>query len=245
MIRNVNIGTVCLDPEMPKICVPVSGSSKEEVTWEIGQVHQTSCDIIEWRIDCFREDIVSAIGSIKAAAENIPVLITYRRAEEGGKGLLDDKAYCALMKEILFCKGVDAVDIELNRSCCRELVELAAKHRVTTVVSYHNFDATETAEEIESKLNLMESIGADIPKVAYMPKSFQDVLTLLNISEKVSKKNFPIITVSMGKLGKISRICGELSGSSVTFASCKTGSAPGQIKAVRMKELLEEIHKER
>lgn len=245
MIRNVKIGTVCLDSKMPKICVPVSGSSKEEVTWEIEQIHKTFCDIIEWRIDYFREDIVSSIGSIKAAAENTPVLVTYRRAEEGGKGQLDDKAYCALMKEILFSRGVDAVDIELNRPCCRELVELAAKHKITTVVSYHNFAATESAEDIESKLNLMESIGADIPKVAYMPNSFSDVLALLNISEKVSKENYPIITVSMGKLGKISRICGELSGSSVTFASCKTGSAPGQIKAARMKELLEEIHSER
>ena len=42
----------------------------------------------------------------------------------------------------------------------------------------------------------------------------------------------------MGKLGAVSRVCGELFGSCVTFAAGKNASAPGQIEAEKMEEIL-------
>ena len=39
----------------------------------------------------------------------------------------------------------------------------------------------------------------------------------------------PVITMSMGALGAVSRLCGEAFGSAMTFANPGTASAPGQV----------------
>lgn len=60
--------------------------------------------------------------------------------------------------------------------------------------------------------------------------------------ERKEHSNKPMITMSMGQSGMLSRICGELTGSCVTFASGKQASAPGQIKADELKKVLGDIH---
>ena len=48
--------------------------------------------------------------------------------------------------------------------------------------------------------------------------------------------------MSMSPLGLMSRICGETFGSCVTFGSVLKPSAPGQIQASKLKEVLQIIH---
>ena len=75
----------------------------------------------------------------------------------------------------------------------------------------------------------MQSCGADIAKLAVMPKSIQDVLNLMLASAKAFENlNIPLITMSMGKLGSFSRVAGLLTGSCATFGSYGQESAPGQ-----------------
>ena len=64
-----------------------------------------------------------------------------------------------------------------------------------------------------------------------MPHDSTDVLTLLAATVEMKNKYFatPIITISMSKLGVASRLCGEVFGSAMTFASAGDSSAPGQI----------------
>lgn len=75
----------------------------------------------------------------------------------------------------------------------------------------------------------MEEAGADICKIAVMPKEKVDVKTLINASKKANKElNAPIITMSMGELGAVTRICTRMTGSVVTFGAGVNASAPGQ-----------------
>ncbi|CRH93926.1 3-dehydroquinate dehydratase [Chlamydia trachomatis] len=48
-------------------------------------------------------------------------------------------------------------------------------------------------------------------------------------------------TMSMGNLGKLSRLAGVLTGSCWSFASLDEASAPGQISLTNMKKFLEEL----
>ena len=68
----------------------------------------------------------------------------------------------------------------------------------------------------------------------------QDLLHLT--MEMSGKLNKPLVTMSMGQMGVISRICGELTGSAITFASAGKASAPGQIAVEDMNVLLEALH---
>ena len=89
----------------------------------------------------------------------------------------------------------------------------------------------------------MDSFGADILKLAVMPKSEEDLMALLTATVMMkSRSDKPVITMSMGKTGVLSRLCGEMSGSSVTFAAGIKASAPGQITAERMRKTLCLLH---
>lgn len=237
MIREVRIGNLQLEKGNPKICVPVMGTSREEVIWEVEQLKKVPCDIIEWRTDCYCEDIITTAHTIKNIVGDIPLLITYRTKKEGGKGSASDKHYTDIMKNVILSRVPNLVDIELSCESCHELIELAKSAGMKTIISYHNFEETPSKEDMSKKFKEMEELGGDIPKIAVMPKNFSDVLTLLETANEVSEENSPIIAISMGNMGKISRITPQ-TGTALTFASCKTASAPGQIKAEKIDEYL-------
>ena len=72
----------------------------------------------------------------------------------------------------------------------------------------------------------------------------QDVLTLLAATEEMTGNyaDRPIITMSMAKDGVISRFCGEVFGSALTFGAAGQTSAPGQIEVEKLRGVLEIFH---
>ena len=64
-----------------------------------------------------------------------------------------------------------------------------------------------------------------------MPQSRADVLELLAATAEMTDHHpeTPVITMSMGALGAVSRLCGEAFGSAMTFANPGQASAPGQV----------------
>ena len=102
------------------------------------------------------------------------------------------------------------------------------------------FVKTPPREEIISRLERMEQLGADICKVAVMPHTPEDVLTLLSATEERARvSGVPLITMAMGPLGTVSRVCGELVGSCLTFGTLGAASAPGQLPAEKLAQTLE------
>ena len=66
----------------------------------------------------------------------------------------------------------------------------------------------------------MQMRQADICKIAVMPQDATDVLTLLSATNEMYTHyaSVPIVTMSMGQLGMISRVTGQLFGSALTLA---------------------------
>ena len=88
-----------------------------------------------------------------------------------------------------------------------------------------------------------DRLTADLAKYAVMPQCEQDVLTLLDatLTMKTEHADTPVITMSMGKLGMLSRVCGSFSGSAVTFGTAGRASAPGQLPADLLKTILKNL----
>ena len=124
------------------------------------------------------------------------------------------------------------------------LVKKAHENGVRTVLSNHDFNATPPVEVMTERLMKMKALGADIAKIAVMPENSGDVLSLFAASENMKRMEdaIPVITISMGPTGLISRIAGETFGSAVTFASAGKASAPGQIDADELDAVLNTIH---
>ena len=90
----------------------------------------------------------------------------------------------------------------------------------------------------------MQQSGADILKIALMPQSKQDVLTVLAATLEMSEQHTdrPLITMSMAGTGVISRLAGEVFGSAITFGAASKTSAPGQIGVRQLADVLDIIH---
>ena len=230
----------------PKICVPVVETT-EKIIQQIQELQ--NCDLIELRIDFYEN-----IHDLKQVHElllqvrqqtNLPLLLTYRSLKEGGHIQLSDQEYLSLVQTACQSGCIDIVDIELESGnmLVYQLVEIAHQNHVKVLMSYHDFEKTPTVMEMKERLEKMEIMGADICKIAVMPFSYKDVIQLLNTTMEMSQRlTRPLVTMSMGKIGKITRIVGELVGSSITFASVGQSSAPGQLTLEDMQTLLEVIH---
>ena len=113
------------------------------------------------------------------------------------------------------------------------------------IASNHDFFKTPAKADIIYRLRKMQDMGADIPKIAVMPQNKRDVLTLLAATEEMvtDYADRPIITMSMAGTGVISRLCGEVFGSSMTFGAAKKASAPGQMGVEDLSTVLDLLHK--
>lgn len=231
----------------PKICVPVVETTTEKIIQQIQELQ--NCNLIELRIDFYEN-----IHDLKQVHElllqvrqqtNLPLLLTYRSLKEGGHIQLSDQEYLSLVQTACQSGCIDIVDIELESGnmLVYQLVEIAHQNHVKVLMSYHDFEKTPAVLEMKERLEKMEIMGADICKIAVMPFSYKDVIQLLNTTIEMSQRlTRPLVTMSMGKIGKITRIVGELVGSSITFASVGQSSAPGQLTLEDMQTLLEVIH---
>lgn len=244
-VNNLTIGE-----GKPKVCVPLFMTNKKDIESQIDILLTLPFDIVEVRIDFFelnnKEVLKELLGMIKKNIQK-PILITLRTKDEGGEADVSSENYLQLLEELCEGQFCDLIDIELSqglKTVC-SLIESAHAHKIKTVLSEHNFKETPDKSTMIESLEKMEILGGDILKVAYMPLSPKDVLEVLEVSFEMSPRlNSPIVVISMGEHGKISRITGELIGSALTFASATQTSAPGQLSAKDMDILLKSIHVE-
>lgn len=249
-MKTVNIRGTVLGEGRPKICVPIVGTTAEAILAEgrnIAQLRGRGADCCEWRIDwyddVFDDAALSATGkALSAALEGLPLLVTFRTKNEGGSRDCTAADYAALVTRLCGMGFADLVDIELftGDEAVAQMRSAAVQQGVVTVFSNHDFHATPAKEEIVARLAKMEELGADVCKIAVMPTCREDVLTLLAATmERSAVSERPLITMSMGALGTVSRLCGELTGSCLSFGSLSQASAPGQVPAEQLAEMLQ------
>ncbi len=249
----VSIGNVALGDGHIKVIVPLTARGTAGLLAEAAELAGQPADIAEWRIDYFGPVAggdpeiaeIRAAAAALAKATPLPILATFRTAREGGHPI-DDDAYRALLIALAESGSVAAIDLEIARGAAvtGPVLEAAYKAEVPVIGSFHDFEATPGAPAIRAKLEELAASGADILKVAYMPASSADVLTLLDATRQASAElPQPLITVAMGELGTLSRVAGGLVGSSATFARVTGPSAPGQVPASELAPVLRALEK--
>lgn len=247
VVRNVKIGE-----GIPKICVPIVGVTKEDIINEAETFQDIPVDVAEWRADWFEhvleiEKVREVLAELRTALKDIPLLFTFRTSREGGEKAVDPETYAALNKAAAETGNIDLVDVEAftGDKVVKDIIETAHKAGVKVIASNHDFEKTPEQDDIVGRLCKMQDLGADIPKIAVMPQSRKDVLTLLAATEEMTWKyaDRPIITMSMAGTGVISRLCGEVFGSAMTFGAAKKASAPGQMGVNDLETVLNLLHK--
>ncbi|MEW9675707.1 type I 3-dehydroquinate dehydratase [Lentibacillus sp. L22] len=234
------------DKKIPYICTPLIGRNKNEINDELKAIIPQSPDLIEWRADFFEgiydTDKVLMIVDMISTASNIPVLFTIRSEKEGGEKIsLSEEEKVALLGKVCESTPVDVIDFEVSNDPLhiKQLRKLSRDNNKQLILSYHNFKNTPTNEEMMKHVRLEESFGADVAKLAVMPKTKNDVLRLLDWTKQADESlNIPVVSMSMGKIGSLSRIMGWAYGSIITFGVGKRSSAPGQVPVNKLRELI-------
>lgn len=248
-MKTVTVDHITIGDGLPKIIVPMVGNTAEELEKEAELIHTLDCDLVEWRIDFFEQvsnfqAVASLSHNLKAILEK-PLLITFRTKNEGGVFDLSESDYFELYKTIISNGNLNLLDVELfmPEKQVNELIDLAHKNEIKIIMCNHDFQKTPEKEEIIHRLRSMQDKGADICKIAVMPTASEDVLTLLDATREMYETyaQVPLITMSMGALGMISRISGQVFGSAATFGSATTASAPGQVPVVELRKMLETL----
>lgn len=243
-VRNLTLGE-----GLPKICIPLTDTDLHSLLRSAQTLQNSPCDLVEWRADFysdFRNEAgrLEALNALRKILGDTPLLFTIRTANEGGQADISTAEYEAINLAVIQSGLADLVDVELSKGedvmtqLCAS-AHLSSKTKI--VASKHDFKKTPPEAELVESLCRMQQLGADIAKYAVMPNSEQDVLTLLSATIRMKQHHCdtPVITMSMGHLGAVSRVCGSLSGSAVTFGTAGQASAPGQLPADILKSFLE------
>lgn len=222
-----------------KIVVPIMPRSLEEAqAIELSKFDDV--DIIEWRADFLSKEAIMAVApAIFEKFAGREVLVTIRTDKEGGNIQLTDDEYIQLLKDINAIFNPDYIDFEYfsHMDAFQQMLNFS-----NLVLSYHNFD--ETPENLMEAFSELTALAPRVVKIAVMPESEQDVLDLMNYTRgfKTLNPEQEYATMSMGKLGRISRLSGDVFGSSWSFASLEHVSAPGQIALADMKKIREVLN---
>jgi 3-dehydroquinate dehydratase-1 len=213
------------------ICVPIFEKNYESILEAAKKSINAGADLIELRIDAMDHPNPDEVSNIIKDV-NYPLIATNRMIEEGGSF----KGSEAERTDILLAaaKHADIIDIELQTD--EEYLNKIVKASKSTIISYHNFEKTPSVDVLLKVVNQERKLG-DIAKFAVMPRNISDTLIVLNVLSQVKKT----IGISMGDLGRYTRVVAPLFGSPITFASIDTISAPGQLDIHTTKNFLDKI----
>ena len=192
------------------------------------------------------EKVLGLLKELREVLGELPLLMTFRTSKEGGEKSISASDYARLNIEAAKSGYVDLIDVEIftGDEIVKEIIDAVHNYGVKVIASNHDFDKTPDKDDIVERLRKMQELGADIPKIAVMPQSAKDVLTLLSATDEMVTKyaDRPIITMSMAGTGLISRLCGEVFGSALTFGAAKKASAPGQMEVNDLSTVLQLLH---
>jgi 3-dehydroquinate dehydratase I len=252
-MRPITIRDVVIGEGRVKAIVPITGTTADEAMAQarvIGASAQT--DVVEFRIDFLDVALdaakLAALGpKVASELKGKPLIVTFRTKAEGGNKAIADADYGALYETLLKAQFADLIDVEMFRSEAMVRRLVAAAHNVGAfiVMSSHDFASTPPAAELLARLRRQQELGADVLKLAVMPRDPADVLELLHATWEMASRyaERPMMTMSMGGTGVVSRLAGEIFGSSMCFGMIGRASAPGQVEVDRLTDVLDIVHR--
>ena len=246
MKKTVKVRELVLGDGNPKICVPIVAHTAAELDAALDAIDPELCDLVEFRADFYFEEDIPALKKIRERIGDKPVIYTIRTMEEGGEIEIAEDEYEA--RNLAAAPYVDMIDIQLerlhiqinNRMLHSRIIPMLHENGVKVICSWHNFTKTPDEEELIRRMIKMQGEGGDVSKIAVMPQGRDDVARLISASVKLLETyaDRPFITISMGNEGRITRAACALTGSCITYGMAGNGSAPGQISAADLRQIL-------
>lgn len=234
----------------PLVCVPIMESTKDGIIREAKRLISHSVEMVEWRVDAFEQvqnlnAIHEVLTELQPLFTDTILIYTFRSRQQGGLLDLKEDVVYDIHQIAAESNAADLIDVELFTSKRpQKEIRILQNMGAYVIASHHDFEQTPKPEVMRELLSQLKESGADIIKLAVMPQSVEDVLSLLaeTVAFHQIYPELPLITMSMGSLGCISRVAGETFGSCVTFGALGQSSAPGQLPMEELVQVLNTLH---
>lgn len=249
--KTIQLQNLTLGPQAgQKIIAPIVAEQFAAVFTQAQAIVTAQADMIEWRLDFLNqltdsEQLVDAARQLRTIAGKTPIIATNRTSKEGSDRKYTDHDYLASYQALMEAELIDAVDIEFSQSDAiyTQLSNLAKEHGIATILSHHDFIQTPDKNDLIFLFAQMSKKNPSIVKVAVTPQSREDVMALMDATLAADHQiSQPIIAMSMGQLGRISRLAGDTFGSIATFGTVGAASAPGQASVADIQATLTVLH---
>ena len=174
----------------PEICMPEEDLKKKEV--KIRFLAEQKVQMIEWRVDCFEEvDDFHAVSEvlqvIRPVLEHTIFLFTFRTKQQGGSRKMEEWKILKLNELAAKSGCADLIDLEFFEATKPEKeIRRFQRMGVRVIASHHDFDETPDDRILRMLMEQMQQGGADVAKLAVMPKNADDVVRLLKLTNDAS-----------------------------------------------------------
>ncbi len=191
------------------------------------------CDLVELRLDGFRDLGGWSRRAAGLEREGKPVLATLRLAVEGGHWQGRDEDRIPIFEEAL--ATVAGIDLELRSPLAARFGAQARSRQKLCVVSHHDFDRTPPAATLEDIVRRGQEIGS-VVKIAAMIQTPSDIDVLRGLLH--GDWRVPLCVIGMGPLGRETRLRFPAEGSCLAYGYLDTPGAPGQYSAAELRMAL-------
>ena len=202
----------------PLICMTLTGRTLEEDV-NLVKKYEKQVDIVELRVDCLSEDEQFYARRFPTMIQ-LPCILTIRRDIDGGKFTGGEFSRTNLFARALAFANEDKsrnfafVDFEDDYHI-PSIQDTAMAFGIKIIRSTHVMNPIEV--NIKGRYEKMRKTGYEIPKIAFTPRSLDDVTNLFSQSREIT--DYEHILCAMGPEGLPSRILAAFSNSFLTYVS--------------------------
>ncbi|MBQ0039069.1 MAG: type I 3-dehydroquinate dehydratase [Treponema sp.] len=204
--------------ERPKVCLTLTGTTLQE-NLDILNKYRDNVEVAELRVDYLNTDERLYVRRFPSMA-GIPCILTIRRQIDGGKFVEGEAA-----RTVLFARALSFADEDRSQNFAYvdfeedfhipSLEDATLAFDTKIIRSFH--DMHNPVHDIINRLKKMTTSGLEIPKIAFMPHSLDDVTNLFKEAERLRDNNH--ILLAMGPMGIPSRILGSKLKNFLTYTS--------------------------
>ena len=265
-MRKLKVNKLILSQGRPKIAVPITGRSHEQIIKDVKEAMKKPCDMLEWRADYFfgemdsleekventdaHMEMIRILDDIDYQTDGMPLIFTIRGHGHGGRVAISREHAYDLASLAAQSGLVDFVDMELfddddtyNPEQVKNQIKEVHEFGTGVILSYHDYEAMPAPAVTVGLTNLMRDMGADIVKIAGTASTREQAMEMMKVSELVTRGDeLPVIFIAMGEEGRISRVIGGENGSAITFAKGREHTGEGQVEAAALSRLLDDYY---
>lgn len=220
--------------EKPRVVGSIGNSA--DLALVDAKTASNACDLVEIRLDLL-DPAQGADGW--AHLQELPLLFTARRPEEGGGRTLDDERRASMLAEVL--GSAACVDIEVaSIPGMPGLIEGLNTRGVPWIASFHDFGKLPDPGVLEEAARRAAEAGAAVFKAAAMLHGPADLARLADF--QLADHGIPVATMGMGALAPVSRLLCAQCGSVLNYGYLGSSpTAPGQWDAALLKQAISRL----